>query len=433
MKVSYCSLGCKVNLYESEAVINEFLNNGFELADFSDVCDVYIINTCTITHVSDAKSRRMIRQAINCNSQAIIAVMGCYAQLNSEEIEKIEGVDILIGTSKRNQLYSMVIDALNKKKIINTHEDIFNISKYEELKIVRYNKKTRGFVKIQDGCDNYCSYCTIPYARGHVRSRNANDVITEIADLTNQGMKEIVLSGINTGSYGQDLINYDFSDLLVDIIKNVPKLYKLRISSIEMTEITEKLLFVMKKYENHFCSHLHIPLQGGTDKILKNMNRKYTTREYQEKIVSIRKIFPTINITTDILTGFPGETNEDFLEAYQFILSQGYGEMHVFPYSRRPLTPAYNYPEQVDEISKKLRVNKLIELNKQKALEYRNQFKNVVLNVLIEKNENGIAFGHTSNYIEVEFNSKAEQNTLVKVILKEIGYPKSQGVEINEV
>lgn len=430
MKISYYSLGCKVNLYESEAIINQFIDKGFTLSKFDDVCDVYLINTCSITEVSDAKSRKIIRQAIKANPDGVVAVMGCYAQLKPEDIKKIDGVDVLIGTNNRDKMFDLIMEALNKKQSISCIDDILETKTYEELKINRFNDKTRGFVKIEDGCDNYCSYCTIPYARGHVRSRKKEEVISEINILSNAGIKEIVLAGINTGHYGHDLADYDFADLLTDICLQVKNLGKLRISSIEMTEITYKLLEVMKKYNNHFCNQIHVPLQGGCDNTLKRMHRKYNTMEYKAKIDLIRSYFPDINITTDVIAGFSGETDEDFNNSLVFIDSINFGEMHVFPYSRRPRTVAYNYPNQVNPEVKKERVKKLLELNTKKALEYRNNYLNKEVIVLVERKKNGLLFGHTSNYLEVAFSGNAKDNEYANVLLTEIEYPVCKGVEI---
>lgn len=428
MKVSYYSLGCKVNLYESEAVINQFVDNGFELGDFDDLCDVYIINTCSITEVSDAKSRKMIRQAIKRNPNAVVAVMGCYSQLKPKDIEAIEGVDVIVGTNNRHLLYDLVINTLETKGQKVMVEDIFKVKQYEEVKIKRYNNKTRGFIKIQDGCNNFCSYCTIPYARGTVRSRHQDDVISEIQTLTDQGMKEIILTGINTASYGQDFEDYDFADLLLDIVTKVTNLGRLRISSIEVTEISEKLLQVISQYKDKFCHHFHIPLQGGTDKTLSRMHRKYNLDFYRQKISEIRNIFLDVNITTDVLTGFCGETDEDFKETCAFIKEMAYGELHVFPYSRRPETVAYNYSDQVNEITKHLRVNELLRVNEELALNYRHQFLNQTVEVIVEKVHNGIGFGHSSNYLEIEFKGNVKPNDLVRVKILEVGYPISKGV-----
>lgn len=431
MKVSYYALGCKVNLYESEAVINQFVDNGFELVDFHDISDVYIINTCTVTATSDSKSRKIIRQAVKRNPDAVVAVMGCFSQLNPEQVKEIEGVDIILGTTNRHLLYSMVIDSLNNKGKFLEITDFKEIKEYEEIKIKRYNDKTRGFVKIQDGCNNFCSYCRIPYARGTIRSRNPIDVIDEIQNLSNQGMKEIVLTGINTGSYGKDLDNYTFANLLDDLVKKVENLGRIRISSIEVTEISDELLNVISENKAHFCDHFHIPLQGGANATLKTMHRKYNVEYYLNKIKKIRKIFPDANITTDIMAGFVGETNEDFKDALKFVDEIGFGEMHVFPYSKRPNTLAYKMEGHIDEITKRFRVNELLIINKENALKYREGFIGKIVDVVVEKNVRGKAFGHSSNYLEIEFDSKtAKSNDLVKIMVTKADYPISTGVEI---
>lgn len=428
MKVSYYSLGCKVNLYESEAIVNQFIDNGFELGSFDDICDVYIINTCSITEVSDAKSRKIIRQAIRKNPDAVVAVMGCYAQLKPEDIKAIEGVDVLVGTNNRHLLYPLVMENLEHKNKSFLVDDIMKVKEYEEVKMNRLNDKTRGFVKIQDGCNNFCSYCTIPYARGTVRSRQSEDVIEEIKQLSNQGVKEIVLTGINTASYGRDFNNYRFSDLLKDIFEKVTNLGRLRISSIEITEVTDEVLDVLYNNKDKFCLHFHIPLQGGSDKVLKRMNRKYNLEYYEERINKIRKMFPGVNITTDILAGFAGETDEDFKDTCHFIQKIGYGEMHVFPYSRRPKTVAYDYPDHVNEITKQLRVNELLKLSDKMALDYRKEWVDKKVVVLVEKVVNGVAFGHTSNYLEVEFKGDVKANEFYDVMITEAKYPICKGV-----
>lgn len=428
MKVSYYSLGCKVNLYESEAIVNEFIENGFELTNFDDICDIYIINTCTVTKASDAKSRKIIRQAIKKNPNAVICVMGCYSQLHPDEVKQIEGVDVIVGTSNRIMLYPLAMFALEKKNPQVLIQDALKTKNYEELKIKRFNNKTRGFIKIEDGCNNFCTYCAIPYARGPVRSRNHQDVIDEIKLLTEQGTKEIVLTGINTAAYGSDLKDYTFAKLLEDIVKNVPNLGRIRISSIEATEITDELLSIIAENREKFCNHFHIPLQSGSDKILQKMARKYNLDYYRKKIQRIRQLFPGVNITTDVMVGFSGETNEDFNDIKNFINEIKFGEMHVFPYSKRPGTKAYTYPDEVDEITKKVRVNELLLVNEQNALAYRQNFVGTVQEVIIEKIENGKAFGHTSNYMDIEFDAlDSKVNDLVQVEIIEAGYPISIG------
>lgn len=433
MKISYCSLGCKVNLYETEAIINEFVGKGYQLVDFDEICDVYIINTCTVTAMADSKSRKMIRQAVKKNPEAVVAVMGCFSQLNAEIVKNIPGVDIVIGTSNRRQLIGLVEECIIKRQQTCSVINYQQIKEYEELKIKQFSHKIRGFVKIQDGCNNFCSYCIIPYARGTIRSRKPEDVIAEIKLLTEQGMKEIVLTGINTGTYGRDFTDYSLNDLLGEIIKNVSNLGRIRISSIEVTEISDELLTTLSENREHICNHLHIPLQAGSDSVLKRMNRKYNISEYQAKIEKIRKKFPKINITTDCLAGFNGETEADFQSEKAFIEQMNFGEMHIFPFSPRPNTLAYTLDQPIDAATKKRRVNELLALNHKKALEYRQQFLGEILEIIVEKNENGIAFGHSNNYLEVEFPSLvAKPNDLIKVKITEADYPISKGSVVHE-
>ncbi len=429
IKIAYCSLGCKVNLYETEAIINKLVDNGATLVDFSNEnADVYIINTCSVTNISDQKSKKMVRQAIKRNPNAIIAVMGCSSQLQFDEYKKIEGINILLGTSNRNEMFNLILENLKEKSFDSIYCNYLDNKKYEELKVTNFLDRTRGFIKIQDGCNNFCSYCTIPYARGLIKSRDKDNIIDELSKMTANGIKEIVLTGINTGAYGKDLKDYSFSELLDDICNNVKGLGVLRISSIEATEITKELLDVIKKHESHFCMHLHIPLQGGADATLKRMGRKYDLAYYEEKINLIRSYFPLINITTDVLTGFNGETSEDFASSLKFIEKIGFGELHVFPYSPRPMTVAYKYPDRIDKITKKYRVSELIALNERLALNYRNKFKGTIQEVIIEEIKDGYAYGHTSNYIEVVIKDNGlKENDKVKVRITDVGYPKSKG------
>ncbi len=434
MKVSYCSLGCKVNEYESMAIINDFMNHGYELVEFGEQSDVYIINTCTVTAVSDVKSRKMIRRAVKSNPDAIVAVMGCFAQLHLDEVAKIRGVDVLIGTTERHRLFELVSAALLDKAPHFAIQDVKQEKVYEELKIDRFANKSRGFVKIEDGCNNFCSYCAIPYARGRVRSRKPENVIAEVQLLTDQGIREIVLAGINSGAYGEDLGNHDLADLLTELTQKVRNLGRIRVSSIEATDVTPKLLEAICANSAHVCDHFHIPLQGGCDETLKRMHRKYDLEYYSDKIAQIRAIFPGVNISTDIMTGFSGETAADFSKTFQFVDSLNFGETHIFPYSRRIGTPAFNYPDQIDEMTKHYRVNELLALNQKKALEYRQKFEGQILEVIVERNQMGLAFGHSANYLEIEFPSlTARKNDLVKVIIKKAGYPVSTAKEVVHV
>ncbi|MBQ7276382.1 MAG: tRNA (N(6)-L-threonylcarbamoyladenosine(37)-C(2))-methylthiotransferase MtaB [Bacilli bacterium] len=442
IKFSYYSLGCKVNLYESEAISNELEDNGFIITDFNSICDCYIINTCSVTLTGDAKSRKIIREAIKRNDDALFVVMGCYAELIVEDIINIfneynrinnKNISCIItGTTNRNKLGKAIINYFDNNnsnrdeyKPMILHEDALLKESYEELKVKRFNEKTRGFVKIQDGCDNYCAYCTIPYARGHNRSRDINECVDEIKRLTISGMKEIVLTGINTGAYGLEK-GLTLVDLLKEVVK-IEGLGRIRISSIEQTEVSEELIKFMYEHKNHFCLHFHMPLQGGSDNTLKRMKRKYDIKGYLDKVNLIRLYFPDINITSDILTGFSGESNEDFEESLKLIDSINFGEIHVFPYSRRPRTVAWEFKNQVNDIVKKYRVKMLLDLNNKKALEYRQRFEGKVLEVIVERCKNGYCYGHSSNYIEIKFKGDKKSNDLVMVRMTKALYPESIG------
>lgn len=427
MKVSYCSLGCKVNEYEAVAVINKFIDAGFTLVPFHEPADVCIINTCTVTSTSDAKSRKMIRRAQRRNRNGVVAVMGCFSQLHPEEVKET-GADIIIGTSNRQLLFDLCLKALEEKKGQVLVEDMKQGREYEEIKVERYQSQTRGYIKIEDGCDNFCSYCEIPYARGRVRSRKAEEIVNEIKQLTALGMKELVLTGINTGAYGKDLGDFGFADLLKEILK-VENLGRIRISSLEVTQLTEELLRIFSENKERFCPHFHVPLQNGDDEILKLMNRKYNTEEYFKKIQEIRKIFPEANITTDYMVGFPGETTEHFERGREFVRKVGFGEMHVFPFSPRPHARAKDFPNQVDGITKRFRVNEMLNLNQEMALAYREKFVGRIVEVLVEEAEHGIAFGHSENYLEVSFPANARSNELVRVEIVKADYPVSIGKE----
>lgn len=423
--VSYYALGCKVNLYETEALVQELCHASFRLVPFNEKCDVSIINTCTVTSTADAKSRKIIRQAIRRSPDAIIVVMGCYAQLNKEDVLNIKGIDIIAGTANRREIIPEILKKLKSgdKKLIDLTCDVMQARTYEDLKINKYPDKTRAFVKIEDGCDNYCSYCRIPYARGHVRSRRKEDIIDEVQRLSDDDVKEIVLTGINTGAYGHDLKTCSLAMLLDEICQKVSNLGRIRLSSIEMTEITPHLLTVIKKNSEHFAMHLHVPLQGGCDSLLKRMNRRYNIEQYQEKIKLIRSYFPLINITTDVIVAFNGETEDEFCLSRENIKKIGFGEMHVFPYSRRPKTKAYQDLDVINPDIKRKRVASFLQLNKEASLAYRKSFLNKFVSVLIEKCENNVSYGYSSEYMAVKITRKLNENSIVVVKITNIGYP----------
>lgn len=421
MKVAIYTLGCKVNLYESEVIMNSFKKSGYEIVDFEDNADIVIINTCTVTNTSDKKSRNIIRQAVKKHENAVIVVMGCYSQVRSADIKEIDGVDIIIGNTKKSKVVSLVEEYLKNKKSITEIDNIMHTD-FEAMELDTFETRTRAFVKIQDGCNNFCSYCIIPYSRGNIRSKEKDDVVSEIKCLVKNGYKEVVLTGIHTGHYGKDKYNYDFSDLLSELCK-IDNLKRIRISSIEITELDSKFIDVLKN-NKVIVNHMHIPLQSGCDKTLKEMNRKYDTKYYLDKINLIRSIRPNISITTDLIVGFPNETEEDFNNTLSFLRKVKFSKIHVFPYSRRKGTKADLMDNQIDEQTKHKRVKEVLKLSEELEIEYMNKFINTDVLVLIEKFENGIISGHTENYIPVKANGvESDINELLMIHIDKMEYP----------
>lgn len=421
MKVAIYTLGCKVNLYESEVIMNSFKKSGYEIVDFEDDADIVIINTCTVTNTSDKKSRNIIRQAVKKHENAVIVVMGCYSQVRSADIKEIDGVDIIIGNTKKSKVVSLVEEYLKNKKSITEIDNIMHTD-FEAMELDTFETRTRAFVKIQDGCNNFCSYCIIPYSRGNIRSKEKDDVVSEIKCLVKNGYKEVVLTGIHTGHYGKDKYDYDFSDLLSELCK-IDNLKRIRISSIEITELDSKFIDVLKN-NKVIVNHMHIPLQSGCDKTLKEMNRKYDTKYYLDKINLIRSIRPNISITTDLIVGFPNETEEDFNNTLSFLRKVKFSKIHVFPYSRRKGTKADLMDNQIDEQTKHKRVKEVLKLSEELEIEYMNKFINTDVLVLIEKYENGIISGHTENYIPVKANGvESDINELLMIHVDKMEYP----------
>lgn len=398
--VAFLTLGCKVNTYESEAMMKLFTLDDYTHVDFNDRADVYVINTCTVTNTGDAKSRQMIRKAIKQNKDAIICVVGCYSQVAKADVLKIDGVHIVLGTSHRGEIVECVHEYLQYKKIIVRVDDISKVDEFEDLDVDRYLHNTRAFMKIQDGCNNYCTYCIIPYARGKVRSRKPESVIAQAQKLVDHGFIEIVLTGIHTAGYGLDFKDYDFYDLLVDLTTKVKGLKRLRISSIEMSQIDHRIIDLIAS-SPIVVDHLHIPIQSGCDKTLKRMNRHYTTAQFAEKLIELKTKLPTLSVTTDVIAGFPGETDEDFEVTYQWIKDMHFNQLHVFPYSPRKGTPAAKMQDQVDGQIKKQRVRRLLELSHQMQYEFASSQIGKTLEVLIEERHGDYMEGHASNYLKV--------------------------------
>ena len=415
--VGILTLGCKVNTYESEFITNILKENNYQIKDFNDICDVYIINTCTVTNTSDVKSRKMIRNAIKRNKDACIVAMGCFIEANKDF--EIEGLDIVLGNKDKSKIVQLLDEYFTKKETIKRlYQEEYN--EFEDMYITNFPGRTRAFVKIQDGCENFCSYCIIPFVRGKCRSKDQQKVISEITDLVNNGYQEVVLTGIHTGNYGVDL-DTDFASLLREIVK-INGLKRLRISSIEITELTSKVLEVIKENEI-IVDHMHIPLQAGSDEVLTLMNRKYDMNYYYNKIAEIRKIRPEISISTDIIVGFPGETEELFNKTIENSKKIAFTKIHVFPYSERKGTVAVTLPNSVPVSERKQRARKLLEVSKELEIKYMQKYLNKEVEVLIEETKNGYSLGHTGNFLHIKTKKELPTNKFIKVTIKEIDYP----------
>lgn len=429
-KVAFHTLGCKVNYFESEGVWEKFSQAGYERANFTDFADVYVINTCSVTNGGDKKSRQFIRRAVRQNPDAVVCVMGCFSQTQPNVVVEIEGVDIVIGTSGRNQLVVLVEKFLESRKPINIVGDIAKEQTFESLTVAKFDNRKRGILKIQDGCNNFCTFCIIPWARGRVRSEKPKTVIAQAQELVANGHVEIVLTGIHTGAYGEDLKDYTFANLLAQLVK-IDGLKRLRISSIEATELTEEVLAVLAS-SNEIAKHLHIPIQSGSDTILKAMNRKYNLNEFEENIKRIRESLPDVSITTDIIVGFPGETAQMFTESIETVKRIGFSDIHVFPYSPRNGTKAAKMSNQVPEIMKTMRVSEMIATGERLAGVYASIFNQRTLDVIVERTKDGYATGRASNYLNIKFPIEEHFNEhVVKVKITKPGYPLCEGVLLN--
>ncbi|WP_017548802.1 tRNA (N(6)-L-threonylcarbamoyladenosine(37)-C(2))-methylthiotransferase MtaB [Salinicoccus carnicancri] len=424
--IAFHTLGCKVNHYETEAMWQVFKDDGYSRVDFDQNADVFVINTCTVTNTGDKKSRQVIRRAIRKNPDAVVCVTGCYAQTAPKDIMDIPGVDIIIGTEDRDKLLGYVDQYHKERQPINGVKNIMKKRTYEEMDVPYFTDRTRATLKIQEGCNNFCTFCIIPWARGLMRSRDPEKVVEQAAQLVDQGYKEIVLTGIHTGGYGEDLKDYNLAQLLRDL-EEVDGLNRLRISSIEASQLTDEVIDVING-SNKIVRHLHIPIQSGSDTVLKRMRRKYTMEFFESRIIKLKEIMPNVAITSDVIVGFPGETEEEFMETYDFISKHHFSELHVFPYSIRTGTPAARMTDQVDESVKSERVHRLIELSDSLAQKYAEMFKDDVLEIIPEEEKDGRLVGHSDNYLKVEVEGDASlTGELVKVKITEPGYPVSKG------
>ena len=414
------TLGCKVNFYESNFMKEAMIKAGFnEITDKNTSADIYIINTCTVTNTSDNKSLKTIRHLKRNNPNAIIVVTGCMSQVNSDKLNGL-GINIIIGNKHKSKIADLIKQYIENNINIELIEDIQNTN-FESMCINNF-QHTRAFVKIEDGCENYCSYCIIPYARGKVRSKDKDEILEEINNLINSGHEEIVLTGIHTGHYGSDLKNYNFANLLNEII-TIDGLKRLRISSIEINEITDEVLAILKKTPI-IVDHLHIPIQSGSDRILKDMNRKYNKQQFANIVQKIRDIRPNISLTTDIIVGFPGETDLEFQETIETIKKIKFSKIHVFPFSLRKGTKAEQLPNHIDEVTKKRRVKELITISQQLEIDYAKKFLNQVLEFIPETYYDGYLTGHTGNYLLLKTPGNIKDlHKSIKAKLIKIEYP----------
>lgn len=401
-KAAFYTLGCKVNQYETEAMIESFENAGYQIVDYDSYADVYIINTCTVTNMGDRKSRQITRRALDRNPEAFIAVVGCYSQIAPDKVMEMPGVNLVVGTNERAKIVELVEYAQNSNEKVNAVSDIMEVREFEEMEIRNYKSRTRAFLKIQEGCDQYCTYCIIPYARGHIRSRKPESIIEEVRTLAANGFKEIVLTGIHVASYGRDLGEIRLPDIL-EKLHDIDGIERIRMSSIEPKLVTSEFIDKIKRLPK-ICKHFHLSLQSGCDETLKRMNRKYTTAEYKNIVNSLRQAFPDVAITTDLIVGFPGETEEEFKKTVAFIEDIAFSAMHIFKYSPRAGTPAARYADQIDPAVKDERSKIVTDIADRNERSFKSRFIGKTAEVLYEQEiipGSGSYEGLTDNYIRV--------------------------------
>lgn len=406
MNFNIISFGCKVNSYESEFMKEQLIKNGYLYSDDYKTSDIVIVNTCSVTNTADNKCKKMIRSVRRENSKCILMVCGCTSENNREKLNELD-IDIMIGNNEKSKVVELISNFIKDRtkfvKFYNTRNVPFEVMEIDE-----FSDMTRAYVKIQDGCNNFCAYCIIPYVRGNIRSKDIDVAYNEIKSLVEKGHKEIVFTGINTGAYGKEHGKYDLVDL-IQRISVLDGLERIRISSIEITEIEDRLINEMK-VNSKLCGHLHVSLQSGSERILKLMDRKYTKAEYEEKINKLREARPNINLTTDVIVGFPGETEEDFLECVDYCKKIGFSKIHVFPFSKREGTKAAGMSNQLDNAVKKHRARRLIEIDDKLQKEYNDKFLGMKVNVLVEEVVDGKSVGHTENFLKVIIDEVLDTN-----------------------
>ena len=449
---AFCTLGCKVNQYETNAMMQKMIEAGFEIVDFEQKADVYIINTCTVTNMADKKSRQMLRRVKEINPNSILVAVGCYAQVAKEKLEQIPEIDLILGINEKNDIVTYIQTILRDKEQNNCIlqvSDVSNQKEFLDFGNVTYTEKTRAVIKVQDGCNQFCSYCIIPYARGRIRSRKPENVIEEITAISQNGVKEVVITGIHIASYGKDFdqnsndiieetkniqsesatsktsnqisqnkiedkINYRLIDLLEEIQK-IDGIERIRLGSLEPTLITEEFVQRLSKLSK-ICDQFHLSLQSGCDETLKRMNRKYTTKEFENGVELLRRAFPQVHLTTDVIVGFPGETEEEFRQTYEFLKKIKFYKMHIFKYSPRTGTVAASMKNQVDGNIKEKRSNALLELSDCFEKEYNQQYIGKKVDVLFEEKEGEYWKGHTTNYMVVKAISKDDLENQIKQV-----------------
>ena len=424
--VGFHTLGCKVNQSETEAMTALFLDRNYQLGDFEAYCDVYVINTCTVTHAGDRKSRQMIRRAKNLNPKAVVVVTGCYAQTSPEAVAAIEDVDIILGTNKRHRIVDEVEAYAGTRKQIVDEKD--TLTDFEEISMDRVIQKARAYLKVQEGCEQFCTYCIIPYARGPLRSRSMENTLQEARKLEQAGFREIILTGIHLGAYGKPseaeanagATQQETLADLCEMLLNETSFERIRLSSIEPTEVDDHLLRLFAE-NRRMCRHLHLPLQAGDDSVLEAMHRPYNTEQYRQEMARIRAAVPGIALSTDLMVGFPGETDEQFENSLRFCDEIGFSSMHLFKYSPREGTPAAGYPNQVRNEVKDARSKRMQEMAERNMLRYMEQHLGQIVEVLIEEQRSdGIWLGHTDNYLHVAVEGPCQKNTMVQVHLDKI-------------
>lgn len=432
--VSFYTLGCKVNQYETNAMEQQFIKNNYEIVENTQKADIYVINTCTVTNMAERKSRQMLRRVKEINSSAVLVVCGCYAQVAKNELEQIPEINIILGINEKNEIVQIVENYMkkmaeqNKKSQEAEIDDVSKQKEFLDFGDVTYTEKNRAVVKVQDGCNMFCSYCIIPYARGRIRSRKIESVVSEIEKIAKEGIKEVVITGIHVASYGKDFDNENTSKKirLIDLLEAINKIDgidRIRLSSLEPTIVDEEFATRLSKLDK-ICDHFHLSLQSGCDETLKRMNRKYTTQIYRDAVATLRKYYPEASFTTDVIVGFPGETDEEFAKTYEFLKEIDFYRLHVFKYSPRRGTVAEKMPKQIDGNKKEERSNKLIELSNSTENKHNQSYIGKTVKVLFEEFEDGFFKGHTTNYMMVKVAGEEEKsdkfvNKILDVKIKE--------------